>query len=456
MTWNEVAVQIPVLTGVFHSSRSDKIGLTKLSFVPTVYWLDEGPSAPPTDDFDPSCDGFGENLGGYYCYDRYRSTEVSHFCLVRTAEDILNHTCQEPQEDAIRDWTLLLARCINSAVNQGIGIEVNLRVDDGRTLNGWRNTILFSPTTLYGNYSYETAFIDPLVEILSSTEYAGDVSLTVAGEMGASLVHYAKEWLDLVNRARDSIGGAWPGSAPPSVGIHLNNNKVCGCHSVGFVGSYEEFIGSFESFDPEALGIDVDAFVDLLKGSDYVGISAYVSISDPESVGACEFEELLTRLDDELKFFNTSLADITSAGTRLVYSETGIGGGASQDGRTPASSAVEAARRPYWGIQGPPKKDGSNDPFRMDLCDASGGCLDENEIRAWRRTFYRAFSEYLSGQGGCQWSGYIDDVYLWATGSWDVLGLYPPDLGWADPAVVQLVVEHNAEMRPADPFSSDE
>jgi hypothetical protein len=152
MTWNEVAVQIPVLTGVFHSSRSDRIGLTKLSFVPTVYWLDEGPSAPPTDDFDPSCDGFGENLGGYYCYDRYRSTEVSHFCLVRTAEDILNHTCQEPQEDAIREWTLLLARCINRAVNQGIGVEVNLRVDDGRTLNGWRNTILFSPTTLYGNY----------------------------------------------------------------------------------------------------------------------------------------------------------------------------------------------------------------------------------------------------------------------------------------------------------------
>ena len=223
---------------------------------------------------------------------------------------------------------------------------------------------------------------------------------------------------------------------------------------MGFVGSYEEFIGSFESFDPEALGIDVDAFVDLLKGSDYVGISAYVSISDPESVGACEFEELLTRLDDELKFFNTSLEDVTSAGTRLQYSETGIGGGASQDGRTPATSAAEAARRPYWGIQGPPMGDGSNDPFRMDMCDASGACLDTNEIREWRRTFYRAFSEYLSGQGECQWSGYIDDVYLWATGSWDILGLYPPDQGWADPAVIELLVEHNAKMRPADPFSS--
>ena len=302
------AVGIPLLTGsdVFHSALTDEIGLTKLSFVPTVYWLDEGPIAPP-DDFDPSCEGFGDDLGGYYCYDRYQSTEVSHFCLVRTSEDILNHTCQEPQERDIRIWQMLLARCINRAVGKGIDIEVNLRVDDGRTLNGWRNTILFSPTTLYGNDSYETAFIDPLVEILGSTEYAGDVSLTVAGEMGASPVHYAEEWLDLVNRAREQISGARPGSEPPSVGIQLNNNKLCGCHSVGFVGSYEEFIGSFESFDPEALGIDVDAFVDLLKGSDYVGISAYVSISDPESVGACEFEELLTRLDDELKFFNTSL-----------------------------------------------------------------------------------------------------------------------------------------------------
>lgn len=388
----------PSLTSLEHCA--DAIGLTKLSFVPTVYWLDEGPTDPPAG-FDQSCEGFGADLSGYYCYDRYRSTKVSHFCLVRTWEDILNHTCQEPQARDIRIWQLLLARCLNRAVGKGLSVEVNLRVDDGRTLNGWRNTILFSPTTMYGNYSYSSAFIEPLVEILSSTDYVGEVSLTVAGEMGASLVHHADEWLALVNRAREQIGGARPGAAPPLVGIQLNNNKLCGCHSVGFVGSYEEFIGSFESFDPEALGIDVDAFVGLLKGSDYIGISAYVSM-EPESIGSapCEFESLLARLDDELKFFNTSLADITSAGTRLQYSETGVGGGASQDGRTPATTVAEAARRPYWGIQGPPKEDESNDPFRMDLCDESGACSDTNEIREWRRSFYPRLQRVPGWRGG--------------------------------------------------------
>jgi hypothetical protein len=441
-----------ILTNFPHVGRSStaEIGLSKLAFVPTVYWLDEGPIDPPAN-FDPSCQEFGRNLGGFYCYDRYRSTKVSHFCIERTSEDIVKHTCQEPHPTQITRWQSLLARCINRALGKGFSVEVNLRVDDGRTLDGWRNTILFSPTIIYGNYSYSTAFIEPLVEILSSTDYVGAVSLTVAGEMGASLVHYADEWLGLVNLARDQISRARPGSKSPSVGIHLNNNKLCGCHSVGFVGSYEEFIVSFESFDPEALGIDVDAFVNLLKGSDYVGISAYVSVSDPESIGPCDFEELLIRLDDELKFFNTSLADITSAGTRIQYSETGTGGGASQDGRTPATSVAEAARRPYWGIQGPPKEDGSNDPFRMDLCDASGACSDTNEIREWRRTFYRAFSEYLAGEGGCPWSEYVDDVFLWATGSWDVLGLYVPDRGWADSVVIEQLVAHNSMMSPFFP-----
>ena len=429
-----------------------EIGLAKVAFLPTAYWLDSGPADPPPG-FDPLCREYASDLNGYYCYDRYRVTNVSHFCLSRTAEDVIKHSCQEPTAREMRVWQLLMARCIHRASEKGLDIEINIRVDDGRTLQGWRNTILFSPTTLYGQYSYETAFIEPLVEILSTTDYKSKISLTVAGEMGASLTHYADQWLDVISRVREQLNAArQPKGAPPiQVGVQINHNKVCGCHSVGFVGSYEDYLSTYESFDTSALNIDVDSFVHLLKKSDFVGISAYIAIEDPYSIRSCEFEELLARLDDELVFFNTSIADITNAGTRIQFSETGVGGGASQDGRTPATSASEAAQRPYWGIQGPPNANRSNDPFRLDLCDSTGNCLDRNEIREYRRSFYRAFSDYLTGQGDCAYDGYIDDVFLWSTGSWDVVGLYRPDRNWVDPVVIQTIVEHNAAVMNGGP-----
>jgi hypothetical protein len=38
------------------------------------------------------------------------------------------------------------------------------------------------------------------------------------------------------------------------------------------------------------------------------------------------------------------------AGKEIHWIEWGLGGGASQDGRTPARTALEAAYWPYWGI----------------------------------------------------------------------------------------------------------
>ena len=314
-----------------------------------------------------------------------------------------------------------------------------------------RNTLKFSPTERYGNYSYEDVFLTPLIEVLSSIPAdAGDLALTVAGEMGATVTFYASEWLQVIDRARTRIDASRPGSQPVSIGIQLNGNKLCGCFETGFIGTYEEFMQRFEDdFRPEELGIDVQAFVELLKAVDYVGVSAYVAVDDPTSIRACEFEDLLIRFDKELAFYNTSIDDITSSGTALQLAETGIGGGAGQDGKYPAPDALSAARRPYWGVQGPVKEDHSNDPFQMHKCDAAGVCTDSNEIREYRRYFYEQFSAYLLGEqeDGCLYDSAIEAVYLWATGSFDVLELYVPDRGYGDPAVVQTIVDHNAAAR---------
>jgi len=216
-----------------------------------------------------------------------------------------------------------------------------------------------------------------------------------------------------------------------------------------------------DDFRPEELGIDVQAFVGLLKAVDYVGVSAYVAVEDPTSIRACEFEDLIARFDKELAFYNTSIDDITSSGTVLQLAETGIGGGAGQDGKYPASDARSTAHRPYWGVQGPPTD--SNDPFQMHKCDAAGVCTDSNEIREYRRYFYEQFSAYLLGEqgeqedgspGGCLYDSAIEAVYLWATGSFDVLELYVPDRGYGDPAVVQTIVDHNAVARLRNGVSS--
>ena len=127
------------------------------------------------------------------------------------------------------------------------------------------------------------------------------------------------------------------------------------------------------------------------------------------------------------------------------FAETGVGGGAGQDGLKPAESAAEAARRPYFGVQGPHSD--SKDPFDMSQCNELGVCSSANEIRDYRRYFYEEFSQYLLGQGDCLYDDVLEVVYLWATGSFDVLELYVPDRGYGDVAVVDTLLNHNAIAR---------
>ena len=73
--------------------QAAEAGITRLSFVPTTYWADSGPLDPPPG-FDPLCQDL--DLSGYYCYDRFESTTMSHWCLAKTPEDLIRHNCDEP------------------------------------------------------------------------------------------------------------------------------------------------------------------------------------------------------------------------------------------------------------------------------------------------------------------------------------------------------------------------
>lgn len=48
----------------------------------------------------------------------------------------------------------------------GLDLAVNARVDDGKALGGWRNTIDFDPLTKHGQWTYVDAFLFPLVDAI--------------------------------------------------------------------------------------------------------------------------------------------------------------------------------------------------------------------------------------------------------------------------------------------------
>lgn len=384
----------------------------------------------------------GADLNTYYCYNRFDATQVKHWCYQRNPDD---KSCQEVTEEEIERFTTAFGKCVQRAVDMGFDIEVNVRVDDGRALEGWRNTLLFDPTKDYGRWSYETAILNPIADILAGLDsYDKQISMTVLGEMGATMFFYPEEWSAILERMRERIDSKRPNVPGVKLGIQQNNSKFCGCYAVGFVGKHEEFLKMLDDgFDPAAMGISTDKVRELYRNADYLGISAYIPMTSPNNFDLCDFEGLLQRTDNELAYFNLSLSEITET-TAIHYAETGVGGGAAQDGKTPARTADEAAFYPYWGIQGPHRCD--LDPFKMCECDEiTGECNSQNPVREYRRNFYKSFSEYLN-KGGCKYSSSIEVVYIWGTGSWDVLGVYNPDRSWMDPVVTKTIRDHNNGM----------
>lgn len=334
--------------------------------------------------------------------------------------------------------SLLLLFCvfIQYAADKGLNLAVNARVDDGRSLGGWRNTLDFDPTKKYGSYSYEEVVINPIADMLAAAAAPNtQIDFTPQGEMGATVFFYPNQWVGVFNRARLRMqSGRAGGQGRVLVGLGTNNLKSCGCEYIGIVDAYEYLTKLESTFN--ASEYDLPAIKAAYMAADYVGISAYIPMPTPE-FELCQLEGLLERMDRELKLYGLSLKELTAAGKEIHYSEYGIGGGTSQNGNVPAKTAEEAAYTPFFGIEGPYAC--AKDPF--DMCHSD----IQNPVRDYRRYYYNSSAEYFA-RDGCQYHG-IKTAYIWGTGSWDVLAVYTGDISnegsWTDPVVVDTIRAHN-------------
>ena len=292
--------------------------ITHLQFIPTFYWFDAGPSAPPPN-FDTSCSN--ATLSSYYCYSRFNATTVKYWCYDRQQG---NNFCNQLAASDISSFTSNVGECVRYAMeDKGFNIAINARVDDGRGLGGWRNTLNFSPTEKFdGQYSYEEAIISPIADILakvlssSSKNSNKGIMFIPQGEMGATLFFHPQEWLNVIHRLRQRF------SSRVKLGLGINNLKQCGCEYIGIVDAYEYLGNLSQTFDASnypSLDLVKQLYEDAV---DFLGISAYIPMQSPH-FATCDFEGLLTRLSTELQLYSISLDNVG----QLYYSEYGGGGG---------------------------------------------------------------------------------------------------------------------------------
>lgn len=124
---------------------------------------------------------------------------------------------------------------------------------------------------------------------------------------------------------------------------------------------------------------------------------------------ACDMERLMQKMDVEFAFYNLTLRElVTDYGKQIHWIEWGIGGGISQNGDTPATTALQAAQYPFWGIWGP--YNASRNPWA------------DPAVRDYMLYYVNQNSQYLL-QNGCEYV--VEGCYLWTVGgSWDILGFY--------------------------------
>jgi len=90
-----------------------KQGINYIQFVPTFYWWDDGPRQPWPAGFDPSCKD--SNLTTYYCYSRFNSTTVDHWCYTRQ-----DGNCPEVSSQEIESLKTNLGNCMKVSVQRSV------------------------------------------------------------------------------------------------------------------------------------------------------------------------------------------------------------------------------------------------------------------------------------------------------------------------------------------------
>ncbi|PNW74409.1 hypothetical protein CHLRE_13g607400v5 [Chlamydomonas reinhardtii] len=179
--------------------------------------------------------------------------------------------------------------------------------------------------------------------------------------------------------------------------------------------------------------IDILALGALFEAIDFLGISAYAALDDPDFPMTALQNAAFTYFGEMRDQVGLDVSAILKRrNLDLHYSEFGLGGGNSPLGTTPARTPEAAARMPFYGVWGA-YAGPATDPWAPP------------QMRAFLHSFFAKTLSWLAVGGGPTYK--ISHCFLWGMGSWDVLGIYPesttPSGSFRDPQLVQAVTAHN-------------
>ncbi|KAG2493204.1 hypothetical protein HYH03_008624 [Edaphochlamys debaryana] len=432
-------------------------GGTRINFVPTHYWQDK------------------DSNGG-----------VDAYCYMDSNMDCVRHTAQ-----SIASFRSGLELCFRRAVEEGLGLSIVPHLDDGGRTAAWRNGLKFNPKQKYGGFSYEDVMLNPIADALAAAIAVTPswvdplpVWFALQGEMSATVLNYPGEYWYLLKEIRDRfLSGLRRRGLPETlvaihsgltqVGVSFNFNKVLQVNTGGGVGggSAASVLARFLGFgpfmqgrgllglglgpgagpdgpeldpalagparsllaSPDAAALDLGALRSLFEEIDFLGISAYAALDDPDFPMTALQNAAFTFFGEMRDLVGLDVAPIIRRrGIDLHYSEFGLGGGSSPLGTAAAATPAAAARTPFYGVWGAYVP--ANDPWAPPA------------MRAFLHSFFSKTLGWLVQGGGPTYT--VSHCFLWGMGSWDVLGIYPestmPEGTYKDPQVVDSVRRHNA------------
>jgi hypothetical protein len=405
--------------------QAKKAGSTQLNFVPTHHWL------PPR--------GSGASAAG----------GVGSFCLMTGSNG--SPTCVPWTQELINQFRDGMSLCFAEALRQGITIYVRPHLDDGTGAGSWRNGLLFKPAEKYGGFSYDDIMLAPLADALNTAykQAAAEqvlppnpvVYFGLQGEMSATIMRHPGDWGALTSPLRNRILGGDSNLVSVKMGVGMNFNRLDDVTSTNQQFGSSRLSWLFWSMDPEGSGrgapdINTAALQSLFASQlDFVGISAYAPVSGP-GLRLQEFENSAFEFGNDMASYGVDIAGLVNSGQlELQYSEFGIGGGNSYSGLTMARSPSEVALRPFFGVYG--VYQASEDPWRVPA------------NKAFLREYYTKALQWLADPSNKTYK--VSAAFIWSMNSWDVLGIYPESTSaqgtYEDPAIVDMVVQHNLRMR---------
>lgn len=120
---------------------------------------------------------------------------------------------------------------------------------------------------------------------MAAAEPGTQMDFVPQGEMGATVFFYPRQWQALIQRTRSKIedGRRSRGAEGPThIGLGINNLKLCGCIGVGIVDAREYLQFLSKEFSEDIYPQGTEAIRNTLKSADFISISAYVPMPNPE------------------------------------------------------------------------------------------------------------------------------------------------------------------------------